>query len=97
MSQLQTVLDALTNDGTHEEGCPDSNDCFNTDCDYCSPIRAMRELNAIAIVKQMMQDEPVAWRTDHPMLFDDYDEATTYCDDPETEIEPLYTKPKEPT
>jgi hypothetical protein len=61
MNQLQTVLDALTNDGTHEDGCPDSNYCFNTECDYCQPIRAMRELNAIAVVKQMMQAEPVAF------------------------------------
>jgi hypothetical protein len=59
MSPLQTVLDALTNDGTHEDGCPDSNYCFNTECDYCQPIHAMRELNAIAVVKRMMQAEPV--------------------------------------
>jgi hypothetical protein len=89
MKDLQTVLDALTNDGTHEDGCPDSNDCFNTDCDYCQPIRAMRELNGIAIVKQMMQSEPVAWRVWSP------DGTNVYQYNEDGDGEPLYAAPKE--
>jgi hypothetical protein len=48
--QAAKVRTALTNDGTHEDDCPYSNDCFNTDCDYCSPIREQREKEALAIL-----------------------------------------------
>jgi hypothetical protein len=44
------VQEALTNDGTHEDDCPYSNDCFNTDCDYCSPIREQREKETLTLL-----------------------------------------------
>jgi Protein of unknown function (DUF551) len=87
MKDLQTILDALTNDGAHEEGCPYSNDCFNIDCDYCQPIREMRELNAIAIVKQMMQAKPVAWRVWSP------DGTNVYQYTEDGDGEPLFSAP----
>lgn len=38
------------------------------------------------------KDEPVAWMTDHPMLFTDVEEARSYCDDDEAPT-PLYAHP----
>lgn len=51
--QHAQIVDALTNDGTHEDDCPYSNDCFNDDCDHCAPIRDMRTVLALAMLKAM--------------------------------------------
>ena len=55
------IVEALTNDGTHEDGCPYSNDCFNDDCDHCAPIRDMRTTLALAMLKAMETVEPCGW------------------------------------
>ena len=85
MSQLQTVLDALTR--------------YRTETPLGHQPHMITDLadEAIAIVKQMMQAEPVAClvETEQGVLvwpIDDFNEAGTYCD-PDEFPQYLYTQP----
>ena len=57
--QHAQIVEALTNDGTHEDDCPYSNDCFNTDCDHCAPIRETKEKIALATLQALPEVEVV--------------------------------------
>ena len=59
--QHAQIVEALTNDGTHEDDCPYSNDCFNTDCDHCAPIRETKEKIALAVLQALPEVEVAAY------------------------------------
>jgi hypothetical protein len=89
MSQLQTVLDALTR--------------YRTETPLGHQPHMITDLadEAIAIVKQMMQAEPVAClvETERSVLvwpIDDFNDASTYCE-PDDFPQYLYTHPEPQT
>ena len=91
MKDLQTVLDALEN-GIKVRNCEGGTK-------YQPPLEA----EAIAIVKQMMQSEPIAWLSidsigERYLCFSkprDNDQVQALYAAPRTSAEPLYLAPKD--